>query len=314
MEYQVNPAKLGAVFMLPCEVVDKHIKLAKENHLKVLLWVMRNIGGEVTDEKIADALRLHVLDVQDALQYWVNEGILLGGQAPAPAPAVEPTAKVKSAKAVMTTKPNRDEVIRRGNESEQIAFLLREAQMKFGRGLRQSEASTLVWLADDEGMNIAVILTLIEFAKSEEKCTIGYIERTALEWIKDGVTTLSQAEEKICQIGIQRTAWGKVCSAMGLEHRRPSKKELAFAVKWADEWGFTNEMLRAAYDKCVDATSKLSMSYVNKVLEGWQKNGIKTVDAISEEAKKAPVKDKAKASYAGYDLSKIEQLLSEDEE
>ena len=36
MEYSVNPAKLGAVFMLPCEVVDKHIKLAGAVQLKAL--------------------------------------------------------------------------------------------------------------------------------------------------------------------------------------------------------------------------------------------------------------------------------------
>lgn len=311
MEYQVNPAKLGAVFMLPCEVVDKHIKLAGAVQLKVLLWSMRNISAGITAEKIAEALRLPVVDVADALLYWTESGILLGGETPAPSPA--PVAAEKP-KAVLTTKPSREEVIRRGGESEEIAFLLREAQMKFGRGLRQSEASTLVWLADDEGMNIAVILMLIEFAKSEGKCTIGYIERMALDWVNDGVTTLSQAEEKICQLGAQRSAWGKVCSAMGLERRRPSKKELELAVKWVDQWNFGGEMLRAAYDKCVDATSKFSMSYVNKILEGWHKNGITTVDAITEEAPKPKKETKSKQSYAGYDLSAIEQMLSEDEE
>lgn len=319
MEYQVNPSKLGAVFMLPCEVVDKHIKLAGAVQLKVLLWSMRNISEVITAEKIAEALRLPAVDVSDALLYWTESGILLenGGVSSPTADTAEnktPSSPAKTAKAVTATKPSREEVIQRGSESEEIAFLLREAQLKFGRTLRQSEASTLVWLCDDEGMDIAVILMLIEYAKSENKCTIGYIERTALDWINDGVETLSQAEEKICEMHAHRSAWSKVCSAMGLERRRPSKKELDLAVKWVDQWNFSSDMLRLAYDKCVDATSKFSMSYVSKILEGWHKKGISKPEDIDSDIDTAPKKSRAKPSFAGYDLSKIEQMLLEDEE
>lgn len=307
MEYQVNPAKLGAVFMLPCEVVDKHIKLVSAVQLKVLLWSMRNLSTGITAEKISEALGLPVVDIADALLYWTESGVLL--QNGAQAPSEQSEKKVETKKAVTVSKPGRDEVVKRGNESEEIAFLLREAQMKFGRNLRQSEASTLVWLADDEGMNIAVILMLIEYAKAQGKCTVGFIERTAIEWINDGVNTLSGAEDKICRMEARDSAWGKVCSAMGLERRRPSKKELDMAVKWVDEWNFSNEMLRIAYDKCVDATSKFSMSYVSKILEGWHKNGVDTPEKAEAEQPEKMKKNGKKESYAGYDLSEIEQML-----
>ena len=76
MEYSVNPAKLGAVFMLPCEVVDKHIKLAGAVQLKVLLFAMRNLSEGITAAKIAAALSLPEVDVADALLYWTESGIL----------------------------------------------------------------------------------------------------------------------------------------------------------------------------------------------------------------------------------------------
>lgn len=207
----------------------------------------------------------------------------------------------------MAVKPSREEVIKRGGESEEIAFLLREAQMKFGRGLRANESSTLVWLHDDEGMNTAVILMLIEFAKSGDRCNIGYIEKTALSWINDGVTTLSEAEEKICQIHAGRSAWKLVSGAMGID-RRPSDKELITARRWVDEWCFAKDMLRAAYNKCVDSTGKFSMHYINKILEGWHKNGLKTLDDVENSDVKKEKKPKD-SSFAGYDLSKVEEML-----
>jgi len=314
LEYNVNPSALGAVFMLPCEVVDKHIKLAGAVQLKVLLWAMRNINQTITAEKIAEALGLPTMDVADALLYWTESGIMASNQPiVTPAKKVEEEAPKRVAKTVAAIKPTREEVAKRGNESEEIAFLLREAQMKFGRGLRQNEVSTLVWLHDDEGMGIALILMLIEFAKSEERCNIGYIERTATDWINSGISTIVDAEQRICEIHAQRNSWRRVSTAMGIEYRRPSEKELKITFKWVDEWAFSMDMLREAYDECVNNTSKFSMPYINKILESWHKQGIKTMEDIKNaEAKKKP--DKGKNSYAGYDLDVIERLLQGDEE
>ena len=66
MDYQINPAALGAVFMVPCQVVDQHIKLAGAVQLKVLLWVMRHVGQPILVDAIAAALSLPAMAVTDA--------------------------------------------------------------------------------------------------------------------------------------------------------------------------------------------------------------------------------------------------------
>ena len=43
-------------------------------------------------------------------------------------------------------------------------------------------------------------------------------------------------------------------------------------------------MLKAAYDICVDNTGKLSLPYINKVLEAWHRAGVATPDKIPTEA------------------------------
>lgn len=312
MEYSVNPAKLGAVFMLPCEVVDKHIKLAGAVQLKVLLFAMRNLSEGITAAKIAAALSLPEVDVADALLYWTESGILTrtGEEAQQSSAAVEEAPPAKhDKKAVVAVKPSREEVIRRGSESEEIAFLLREAQVKFGRGLRAAEMSTLVWLHDDEGMNAAVLLMLIEFAKSVDRCSIGYIERTALDWIESGVETLAEAEEKICAIYAARTAWGVVQAAAGLEKRRPSKAEEAAALRWVNEWGFGKPMISAAYDECVNHIGKFNIKYMDKVLGEWHGQNLKTPEEVAAAAK--PSDKKQKKDFSSYDLNSFQEFLDQ---
>lgn len=320
MDYCVNPAALGAVFMVPCQVVDQHIKLAGAVQLKVLLWVMRHVGEPIDLDKIAGALSLPVMDVSDALTYWVEAG-LIQSLRPAAARQAAPEAPkapvpVRAARpAPAAVKPGREDVAKRGLESPEIAFLLKEAQMKFGRGLRQNESSTLVWLHDDEGMGVALILMLIEFAISEGRCNIGFIERTALDWISRGIANIDQAERRICEVHNQRTAWRKVEKAMGIDHRMPTAKELQNAYIWVEDWGFSSEMLRAAYEECVDNTAKVSMAYIGRVLENWHRQGVKSPEAAAAaRSAKARPKKKEKKSYAGYDMDLTQQMLEMENE
>ncbi len=300
MEYTLqHPAQS---FALPAEVVQKHINFANELCLKAILWVYYN-GTAVTPEALAQGLGCSVADAADALAYWATAGLLCCASTPAPA------ATPRRAIQAQTVKPTRAEVARRGLENPEIAFLLQEAQLKFGRGLRQNEASTLVWLYDDEGLDIALILMLLEFADGQGKLNIGFIERTAVQWINNGVDTVAAAEAYMVTAQQARTAWRIVESAMGIDHRAPSENELKLAHKWVDEWGYDKDLLRAAYNKCVDTTSKFSIPYIKKILEGWHKSGVKAVEDLAALEQPAPKGGNAAKVGASYDLSLEEQLM-----
>ena len=62
-------------------------------------------------------------------------------------------------------------------------------------------------------------------------------------------------------------------------------KEEKILREWLS-WGFDIDGVRMAYEITVNATSKPSLSYTNKILESWHAAGIKTVDAIDRADKK----------------------------
>lgn len=279
MGYYLNPSELTAMFAVPASVVDKHIKLASSEQLKVLLWALRN-ANNFDSAVAAEALRITPDAATEAFDYWVGVGVL--GATESPAPAVITTAPKAPKKVIASTalKPNREEAAKRGLECPEIAFILRSAEQKFGRMLRQTEISTIVWLFDDQGLSASLILMIIEFAISEGRANIGFIERTAIEWVNDGVLDVESAERRLIDMRRKKSAWHIVETTMGIEHRSPTKAELEAADKWITEWNYGRDIIRAAYELCVDTTSKFSFPYIKKIMEGWHKQGVKNLEDI----------------------------------
>ncbi len=316
MNYFVNPKAYRKVFVVPADVVDAHLKLAGSVQLKALLWLLSKNGEEWELADLAASLGIAEPDAADALQYWTEAGILAreGETAEETSPDENLPEENNVKKAISKYrpaihKPTREEVARRGAESPEIAFLLSESQKKLGRMINQAEAATLVWIHDYEGLPVAVILMIIEYIISEGKGSIKYLEKTAVDWSEKEINTVDKAEKHICSIMSQRKAWRKVERAMSIEHRRPSAKEQQAADRWVNEWGFSQDMLRAAYDQCVDATAKISFPYINKILEKWHKEGISSPDHISSSKKEAPSSKAGKEK--SYDIDEIERKINE---
>lgn len=274
MGYFINPAALMPFFAVPCSLADKHLKLASPDAVRVLLFVLRNPEREISPEDIADFFKMDVFDVCDCLDYWVNAGII-GSQKEKQPVEAEKAVKTVRAKAI---KPTRAEIARRGAESEKVRFLLSEAQMKFARPLSENESATLLWLLDDAGVDVSLILMAAQYSAQKGKCNIREIEKTCLDWADNSVTTIAEAEERISLLNRQETAWRMLTAVCGIEKRNPSAKEREACDLFVNEWNFTREMIKAAYDICVDATGKFSLPYMKKVLSKWHKEGYKTVE------------------------------------
>ena len=278
MGYYLNPAEMMSMFAVPQSLVDKHLRLASAEQLKVLLWCLKNLDKQFDINAVCDGLKLDEYTVRDALDHWCERGVLCSTVEVKVQPEAQKKTKAVRSAAV---KPGRDEVARRGLEDPEVAFILRETEQKLGRILRQSESSTLVWLHDDMGLSASLILMIVAFAVTEGKANIGFIERTAVEWANDGVSDITEAEQRLVVMRRRKSAWHLVETAMGIEHRSPSKAELEAADTWVTEWGYGHDIIREAYEVCINTTSKFSMPYIKKVISEWHKAGVKTVEDIA---------------------------------
>ena len=297
MDYFINPSCFSSAFAVPVDLCDKYLKLAKGEHIKVLLYMLRNNNDALGEDIIAEALSLSCYDVKEAVLFWADAGVLLPKEAPK-AQVAEKTAYKK------IIKPTREDILLRSQEDPKIKWLLNQSQLVFGRNLKQNETQTLVWLYDDCGLDIDVLFVILNHAKSVDKLKISFIQSLAIEWLEKGIDTVAAADDELREMASYDLAWKMVRSAFGLPTRKPTKKENELAVLWVNEWQMSKEMLEAAYDICVDATAGVSFSYIAKVLENWHTSGYKSPAEIVKEAKQD------KKQGAAYDLDLFEKMLN----
>ena len=295
-------------FQLPKVVGEKYLKLATPMQLKVLLYVLSHLALDPSEQEISEFLNTPESEISDALKFWESTGILVSKTGPVAEPQEEKPQKKIIRKAVI--KPTKEEVVQRGLESEQLRLLLSEAEIKFSRPLQFSEISTLVWLFDNQGMDTSLILMLIEYAKQEKKCNIGFIERTAIEWLNNEILDISSAENYLRSINEKKTAWKIVEASFGIEPRLPSKKELDYSKLWVVDYGFGRDILHEAYERCIDTKSKFSIPYIAKILENWHSKGLSTVAEILEYEEKAKSKKDKPSSMITYDIKELEKLIN----
>lgn len=301
MEYFINPSVYSQTFALPSDVADKYLKLAKGEHIKVLIYIMRNIANLPDVDKISSETDVSVYDVKEALLFWADAGILM---------PKENTQQNKEAKNTVkkVLKPQREDVAKRGLEDPKIRYMLNETQLKFSRNLKTNETSTLVWLYDDQGLDVSLILLIVQYAVTHGKPNIRFIESVATDWLDKGIDNLADADDELRKLALGEEAWATVQSAFGIERRKPSKKETELSVKWVSEWNISKELLQAAYEACVDAKSKFSFAYVAKIIENWHVKGYKTPEEAGKD-KKAEKGDK----IAAYNLDLFKKMLSDED-
>lgn len=296
MNYYINPASLSGVFTVPNSVVDRYLKLSNPEHIKVLLYVLRNISDDPEESLIAEECGLSEYDVKEALLYFADAGIILPKNTPFN------TVKEKKTAVSQNEKPSRRDIAKRSNEDSKIQYLLCEAQKRFARNLKDNEARTLVWLYDDQGLDVSVILLVVQYAVARGKGNIRFIETVALDLADKGIDNIVDCDAELHKMDLADKCWLAVCSAFGIDRRKPSKKESETAVMWLNDWNISKEMLSLAYDECVDKKSKFSFPYIAKIIENWHNKGFKKAEDIKENPKKE--------DFAAYDIDLYEKMIN----
>lgn len=285
MNYKVNWTIADGAFAVPDCVVDNYIQLASDKAAKVILYIMRHkCISDQNLQEIAAALgkRITADDVEDALSYWEQAGVICrtDSAAAVTASAAQPTAEGKT---VISPKRHMErsakmltpkEIADRVTESSQLSFLFTEAEKLLGRTLTNTEQRTFIWIHDFYSMGCDIIMMLVGFAVSANKYSIAYIERVVQSWNEMGICTHEQAEEQIKSMERHFSLQGQIISRLKL-NRALSKKEQSFIESWSLA-GISADMAEIAYNKTIDSIHEVSFDYMNSIITNWIQKGITT--------------------------------------
>lgn len=180
--------------------------------------------------------------------------------------------------------------------SSEYADLLKYTEQLIGKPLSSEMPNLLYGLYDWLGMDFDVIKCLLKYCHEHNKFNINYIEKTAIGWVeKDGIKTVEHANAKL----EEEKQYYKILKALGIRRGVLTTTDKDFIDKWTKTWGFSFETILKACEKTVVSTSNPNLNYTDKILSIWQKENIKTLDAIevadnAYHAKKVIESDKPK--------------------
>lgn len=322
MDYRVMPfgeVWNSGIFNVPNSLVDKYLKMASEYQLKALLFILRN-GGQSDSQAVAKALGQTTSDIDDLLEFWVEEGVIsVDGQAV----NVQPTTETKQSE-IQKPKPVREtlsaprltpkDIVAFIRDDESIRFLLLQSEQVLGRSISHAEQEMLVNMVNYYGLKAEVILMILEFYRSEKErgkaIGISYVNAMAKNWSEEGIDSIADAELKLQDIARSDRLWNEVVAITGIRHRRPTAKQR----EMVDEWfkNFDTAMVNLAADMMKENTSEPSLAYINKILKQWKKKGITSPAQVQAEqeafnkSKEDKKSDRLK-SKPSYDLEKIKR-------
>ena len=321
MSYSINPSLFKSIFAVPTDIVEKHIRLANEHQLKVLLWILCKSPDNPDIGKMCEEINININDATDYLQYWVLTGVLKSDGTvpvqsaftppkPEPIPEFRPSESVNHNKedAVLTpSKPSSAEIADRLDESPEIAILFKEAQQKLGKTIGYDGQCTLLLLHDHYGLPTDVMFMLIDYCVSIGKTNYSYIQAVGKDWGTREIDTLDKAAEQIETLRSINSLWREFAKHAGIVNPRPTTTQSTYLRRWNKELKFGTDMIILAYEEMADHTGKLNFKYIDKVLSNWHAKGYKKPEDIeSATAEQKSGKNKSvESAAASYDLEEF---------
>ena len=295
--YQDNHADVTVVSNL---FIDEYMKDANDAQLKIYLYLLRmmSAGMPTSVSDMADKFNHTEKDVLRALKYWEKcrllsleyddakalSGIHLldisarpGRESISLAPVVPLPAKTTvSAVPAASEKPDFSKPVysldqlKEFKNNEETAQILFVAEQYIGRPLSPSEIKTIFFFTDKLKFSEDLIDYLLQYCVDKGKKDFRYIEKVAISWAEEEITTPKQAAKFARKY--DKTVYD-IMKALG-KSTAPTKAEADFAIKWIKEYGFTQDIIIEACTRTVMATDSHRFEYADRILSSWHKNQV----------------------------------------
>lgn len=293
--------------------IDDYMPEANGEFVKVYIYLLRTLSTTPVSfslEEMADRLLCTERDILRALKYWARQDILaldfaedkvlrsialLPPKSKAPA-SVPSGSSVSRQPAPAQTVPLTPDRVRELKQNEEIVQLLYIAEQYLGKTLSPSEIQKLLFFYDGLGFSTDLIEYLLEYCVSRSHKSIRYMETVALAWAQEGISTVAEAKKANARYSKD---YYSILKALGITNRSPVETEVTLMDTWLKTYGFSMAVIQEACTRTVLQTGQASFQYADKILTGWKKKQVKSLEDIqaldAEYKKRKQEKKQAKA-------------------
>ena len=179
--------------------------------------------------------------------------------------------------------------LREFKEREETSQLLFIAEAYIGRPLTPSEIKTILFFTDVLHFSEDLIDYLLQYCVERGKKDFKYIEKVAVNWAEEGITTPKQAQKYSTRY--DKSVYS-IMNSLG-RNTAPTAKEMEYINRWTREYGFSTDIILEACERSSLATDKHRFEYAEGILSSWKnanvrhKADIQQMDASYQKKKTA---------------------------
>ncbi|WP_035283260.1 MULTISPECIES: DnaD domain protein [unclassified Clostridium] len=277
--------------------IEKYMPQARGEFVKIyLLMLKHNISGElgVSSSILASSLNLLESDIMNALNYWNDQGVIKLTQ-------IDRMGNFNVEFIDLVDEPIRPKKqvdLLEALDSSNTKDMLKDIEMLLARPLSPNEMSIYLNWQKEFGFSSELILILMEYCISKGKSDPRYIEKVALAWHDQKITTIEQAQNLIKKTEDKWLNIRKILTYLGINNTDIMKPQQDLIEKWLLIYKFPNEIILKACDICFERLNRADFKYIDGILTNWNKNNIRTLEDIAlKDTKNTTKNSKYQKSY-----------------
>lgn len=171
---------------------------------------------------------------------------------------------------------------------QDTAQLLFIAESYIGKPLTPSEIKTILYFTDVLHFSDDLIDYLLQYCVDRGKKDFKYIEKVAVNWAEEGITTPKQAQKAAAKYDKNVYA---IMNELG-KSGSPTTKEMEYINRWVKDYGFSPDIIIEACQRTVLATDRHRFEYAEGILSSWknqdvrEKSDIHKIDDLYQQRRK----------------------------
>lgn len=296
MTYKINFETYSNNFAVPNDIITTDFDKLNPLFIKVILLIFQNSAKDFSSNLMSNLLKVDEAEINDAINFWINRGIL--------SPVAKGSISVEPA-VVLSKKPDAPTLVK--SESAELTYLIQSMGEQLNRPVTSAEYKTIMHILEFVGLPADVILMAVSYCISIEKTNVRYIEKICTIWADNEITTHEKAEQYLTMLEQSKQSEAKIKKIFGINDRALLDMEKNYISTWINTYKFDTDIIALAYEKTITAINKLSFQYLNKILDTWYKQGIKTAKEVSGEQQKFS-KNARKDNSSSYDIDEIDKF------
>ena len=192
-----------------------------------------------------------------------------------------------------------------------------EVQRLLGRSLNTEELKILLGFVRYLGMTPELVSVLVCYCKERARNrgslrnpSLRTIEKEAYAWAERGIDSVEDAAAFIQAQNVRNSRLQRLMNLLQIRGRNLTAAEERFAQSWLD-MDLSEELISMAYERTCLNTGGLNWAYMNKILQRWHEQGLRTAEDVRGGDRKANVPKGASGELGEAELAAIQRVLRE---